>query len=137
MCQRFVNDFKYPKKDRQKLSDDMVSFSLQKGDVERDRLMGKRGSIFLFMSQLPHNVCQPIYPRENPKDRFVTYVCYYPRSKASAKQLKKKREAFEDGCGTSHHPIKVVRNSKYPNTWGKGLNETLHNVVITKLSIST
>ena len=30
MCQCFVNNFKYPNKDWQKLSDDMVSFYLQK-----------------------------------------------------------------------------------------------------------
>ena len=137
LCQRFINDFKYPKKDWQKLSDEMVGFYLNKAEVERVRLMAKRGSIFLFVSQLPHNVCQPVFPRNNPKDRMVAYVCYYPRDKASEKQLKKKREAFEDGCGTSHHPIKVIRNGKYPNTWGKGVHESLQNVTITKPTITS
>jgi len=137
MSQLFANDFKYPTKDWQKLTDEMVSFYLEKAEVERVRLMAKRGSIFLFLSQLPHNVCQPVFPRHNPKDRMVAYVCYYPRDKATARQLKKKREAFEDGCGTSHHPIKVIRNGKYPNTWGKGVHESLQNVNITKPTITS
>ena len=96
---------------------------------------GKKGSIFLFVSQLPHNVCQPVYPCNNPKDRMVSYVCYYPRDKASERQLMNKHEAFEDRCGTSHNPIKVMKNGRYPNTWGKGVHESLQNVTITKPTI--
>ena len=129
-CQRFAQTVKTPKKEWQKMTKEMVQFYLEKPNVERVRLTAKKDSVFLFTSQTLHNVCQPVYPRTNPKDRFVVYVCYVPRQRANEKQLEKKRKAFHDRVGTSHNPAKISRNSEFPHTWGKKLHTSLEDVVI-------
>ena len=135
-CTKFGHTVKEPTKDWQKLSNDMVEFYLEKDNVERVRLTAPKGSVFMFLSQTPHNVAQCVFPRNSPKDRFVAYVCYLPRERATEEQLQKKRKIFDQRCGSTHNPVKVSKNAAFPHTWGQKIHEEMQDVVIAAPNIT-
>lgn len=46
--------------------------------------------------------------------RFITYVCYCPRSWMTDEELQKKREVFEARKGTTHWPVLMMIYCMYP-----------------------
>lgn len=64
---------------------------------------------------------EPLPSRPAPNFRMVGYVCYTPRSRATAASLEKKRKAFEELRMTSHWPHKPKLFPKTPRTYGKAL----------------
>lgn len=72
-----------------------------------------RGSLVLWDSRLVHFGAQPRNGASNR--RFVIYLCYSPRAKATNHQLRLKTEAFDARATTSHYPEKVqIVTSKAP-----------------------
>lgn len=52
-----------------------------------------------------------IHWNQNPtgkQTRFISYVCYCPRSRMSEEDLQKKREVFEGRKGTTHWPVRRI-----------------------------
>ena len=80
-----------------------------------------KGSLVLWDSRTIHSGTEPLKGRENPKIRCVGYMCYMPRSRATAAMLKKKRLVFEGMRTTSHWPCKPKLFPKIPRTYGAPL----------------
>ena len=82
----------------------------------------------MFLSQTPHNIAQCVFPRNNPKDRFVAYVCYLPRERATS--------LTKDVVVCMHNPVKVSKNAAFPHTWGQKIHEEMKDVVIAAPTIT-
>lgn len=100
--------------------DEVVSFLENKG-CKNVRIICPPGSLVLWDSRTAHYGASPLRNRDNPKFRAVCYVCYLPRSTATPKDLKRKREIFQDGRSTPHWPNKGRVFGKAPQTYGKPL----------------
>jgi hypothetical protein len=80
-----------------------------------------RGSLVLWDSRTMHAGQEPLKERPQPNFRMVSYVCYVPRSRATPKQLEKKKKALQDLRATSHWPERVKLFGKQPRTYGAAL----------------
>jgi len=105
------------KNDWYKLTRDQEQFYLDRG-CQYKRIKCPRGSLVLWDSRTVHCGGEPIKGRELPNFRNVVYVCYQPRSKCDAKNLAKKKKAFEEMRMTSHWPCQVKLFPKMPRTYG-------------------
>ena len=104
---------------------------------ECKKIMCPAGSLVLWDSRTVHFGSECMKNREKPNLRSVVYLCYAPRSKCSAINLKKKQKAFKELRSTSHYLYKVKLFSKKPNMYGKELLETkpIKKSKLTKLGL--
>jgi len=95
-------------------------------------VVSPKGSLVLWDSRTIHCGVEPLKGRANPKFRAVIYICYMERRLATAANLKKKREAFEDRRTTSHYPCKIKLFPKTVRTYGAPMPicERLPDVVL-------
>jgi hypothetical protein len=96
-----VNWFRSEKKPK----DGHMDFYIQRG-CQQKFIYCPRGSLVLWDSRLIHCGVPPMKWRALPNFRCVVYLCYQPRSGATANELKKKRAAFENMRMTTHWPCK-------------------------------
>ena len=73
------------------------------------------GCAVFWDSRLPHCAVRPGPAAKN--DRVVAYVCMLPRSRATPRQLNRRRKLFLRRHTTSHHPSR-----------GQIINPSLHNM---------
>jgi hypothetical protein len=59
--------------------------------------------------------------RANPKFRAIIYLCYLPRSRATKRDVEKKKNALKEMRTTSHWANKAKMFGKVPWTRGKPL----------------
>jgi len=84
-----------------------------------------KGSLVLWDSRTIHCGIESSEGRLNPKNRYVSYLCYMPRKFATKANLKKKQKAFEDLRTMSHNPCSGRLFGKRPQTYGKTIEEIL------------
>jgi hypothetical protein len=101
-----------------------IQFYADRGCVEK-RIKCPAGSMVLWDSRTIHCGVEPEKGRSSPNFRCVAYLCYMPRSLATATELKKKIKAFEEMRMTSHWPCKVKLFGKTPMTYGQPVAEIL------------
>ena len=82
------------------------------------RVTCPKGSLVLWDSRIIHCGVESVRGREKQNFRAVCYVSYGPRAHASAKDLVKKRKAFEDLRMTTHWAAKPKLFGKNPRTYG-------------------
>jgi len=98
-----------------------LDFFVREKGCERVAICCPAGSLVLWDSRTMHAGQEPLLVRPEPNIRCIVYVCYVPRTRATPKQLAKKRAAFEAMRMTSHWPEKVKLFGKQPRTYGAEL----------------
>lgn len=94
-------------------------FFVHEKGCQRIAICCPAGSLVLWDSRLMHAGQEPIPAlRAQPNIRCIVYLCYVKRSRATVKQLVKKRTAFEEMRMTSHWPERVKLFGKQPRTYG-------------------
>lgn len=88
---------------------------------ERVSITCPAGSLVLWDSRTMHAGQESMTWRAQPSFRIIGYLCYVPRTRATAAQLKKKRAAYEARRTTSHWPERVKLFGKNPRTYGAEL----------------
>jgi len=76
---------------------------------------GPPGSLILWDSRTVHWAARPA--KHMTHCRMAVYLCYVPRSKASTRDLEKKREAFKQRRMTSHRAAHPTLFPKFPRTY--------------------
>lgn len=119
----FANKFKMTDKpDWYKLKNDAeYNFYITEKQCPRVSIKCKAGSMVFWDSRTIHMGQEPYKNRTQPNTRFVIYLCYTPRSKATEEDLKKKRMYFETMRTTNHWPHKPKPFAKLPRTYGNPL----------------
>jgi hypothetical protein len=97
---------------------DPVHLAFYQARCQEKRVVCPKGSLVLWDSRTIHTGIASQPNRVLPNYRAVVYVCYQPRSFATAKQLEKKQKAYENLRLTSHHPIENRLFPKHPRTYG-------------------
>jgi len=110
------------KADWKKLKKEEEAFYLEKGCAAK-KIQCPKGSMVLWDSRTIHCGTEAFRMREHSKFRAVIYVCYEPRSHATAAHLRKKRKAFHELRGTSHWPAKSKLFPWKPRTYGGEIPE--------------
>lgn len=98
-------------------NEEYVEFYKSRGCEER-YIKCPKGSMVFWDSRTIHCGVEPRKCREKPNFRCVVYLCYVPRFLTNEKQMKKKREAFDEMRMTSHWPHKIKLFPKMPRTYG-------------------
>lgn len=120
---RFFQQFPGKKGDWIKFDDKELDWVLSQPDAKEVRVAAKKGSMVLWDSRTAHCAGQAIDGRPVPRWRGVIYTCYAPRKLASAKDLVKKVQAFEDMRTTNHHPAQNIHLFPARPRWGKDPSE--------------
>ena len=100
-------------------------FFLKEKQCEHMCIACPAGSIVFWDSRTMHAGIEPQSERAKPNERMAIYVCYVPRSRATPKQLEKKRKALKELRTTSHWPEYAKLFGKTPRTYGKALPEVV------------
>ena len=79
------------------------------------------GSMVFWDSRTIHAGMEALVGRPQPNIRMAIYLCYVPRTRATPKQIEKKRQALKNLRTTSHWPEKAKLFSKVPQTYGRPL----------------
>lgn len=108
------------KGDWYKLNETEQKFFLDNG-CERKCIMCPAGSLVLFDSRTQHQGIESLKSRPIQNERCIIYLCYTPRERATAANLKKKIKAFEERRTTSHWPHKPMLFPINPRTYGGAL----------------
>lgn len=103
-----------------RLDDEMVAFLKSKG-CEEVRIECPAGSLVLWDSRTIHYGASPATDPTCARARAVCYVCYLPRSMASAADLRKKQTAFTSQRTTTHWANRAKLFGAFPQTYGKKL----------------
>lgn len=111
---------KAPAADWYKYKDEQMEV-LRQHDLKPYRVRADPGDLILFDSRTCHSGVEALKNREKKNTRAAVYTCYLPRTQATEKDLKRKRDAFEGGRMTSHNPVKFRLFGKKPQTYGKEL----------------
>jgi ectoine hydroxylase-related dioxygenase (phytanoyl-CoA dioxygenase family) len=111
-------------KDYYKLNEEELAFYLEKCGCQEKYIVCPKGSVVLWDSRLIHCGIEPRRGRRTPNFRCIAYLCYMPRKGATAKQLEKKIQAFENMRMTTHWPTKSKLFGKWPQTYGAVIKET-------------
>eukprot|EP01031_Cornospumella_fuschlensis_P031337 gene31337-37869_t len=96
---------------------EQTRFYLQRG-CSPTYIACPRGSVVLWDSRTVHCGVEPRRHRTTPRLRCVAYLCYMPRTLASASDLQKKRDVFLARRMTTHWPCKVKMFARVPRTYG-------------------
>lgn len=129
----FVNSHKYhglcaeefgikDKPDWYKLTKDHEDFYLKNGCYIKN-ITCPKGSMVLWDSRTIHCGIEAMRTRSMPNFRSIVYLCYMPRSLCSAKNLEKRKKAFNELRMTTHYPCKPKLFPKMPQTYGGTLPE--------------
>ena len=110
------------KADWKKLKKEEEAFYLDKG-CQPKKIKCPRGSMVLWDSRTIHCGTEAFWMRATPKFRAVIYVCYEPRSRATAANLRKKQKALNELRGTSHWPAKSKLFPWKPYAYGNTIPE--------------
>lgn len=110
------------KADWRKLTREEEEYLLEKG-CEPKKIKCPKGSLVLWDSRTIHCGTEAFKGRADPKFRAVIYVCYQPRSKATAANIRKKQKAFNELRGTAHWPAKPRLFPWNPRTYGRKIPE--------------
>ncbi len=102
------------------VNEDEKNFFRERG-CEEIRITCPKGSLVFWDSRTIHCGIQAYKDRAQPNHRAVIYLCYMPRSLATAEAIEKKKEAFNELRTTSHWPCKPKIFPKNPRTYGKPL----------------
>lgn len=105
------------KKDWYKLTGTELKWYMQYG--KRVCIKCPPGHLVLWDSRTLHAGQEAVKGRPQRNFRRVVYTCYTPRSKATAHNLKRKRQALENLRTTSHWPHAPKLFPKKPRTYGK------------------
>lgn len=87
-----------------------------KHGAEEVQPAGPPGSLILWDSRTVHWAARPA--KHMSHCRMAVYLCYVPRSKATERDLEKKRKAFKERRMTSHWPANPKLFPKAPRTYG-------------------
>jgi len=102
-----------------KLQDDLqYKFYTSEKQCPRVSIKCSKGSIVFWDSRTIHMGQEPLKERLVPNIRFVIYLCYTPRNKATDESIKKKIKYFEDMRTTNHWPHKPKLFPITPQTYG-------------------
>lgn len=104
-----------------KFNDVQLEFYTRTHGLELKCIMCPAGSMVLWDSRLVHAGIEPQKWRAQPNFRMVSYVCMVPRSRATSKDLEKKRRVFAERRTTSHWPVPIKQFGKTPHTYGAPL----------------
>lgn len=119
--QMFATEFKVTdKSDWYKLNKEQEKFYFDLGCHYR-RIKCPKGSMVFWDSRTIHCGVEAMKGRSLPTFRSIIYLCYAPRSLATAKDLEKKRKAIVSLRTTSHYPYKAKLFGKQPQHYGKGI----------------
>lgn len=110
------------KGDWYKLKREEEDFFVNRG-CELHKIKCPKGSVVFWDSRTIHCGVEANKTRENEKFRAIVYLCYQPRSLATAANLRKKQKAFNEMRMTSHWPAKVKLFPKKPRTYGNPIPE--------------
>jgi phytanoyl-CoA dioxygenase PhyH len=101
------------------------------------RVTAPAGSEVLFRSDLTHSGVGPLSTRPSKATRLVAYVCAaprrhmetmrLPRQKHAEKVLKAKKDVFNGGRTTSHHPLWPTLFPVNPQTYGRATIRTIEH----------
>ncbi len=109
------------KSDWYKLNDTEKQFYMDKGCTDIC-VKAKAGSLILWDSRTIHQGIEPQKKRSRPNIRCALYVCMEPKSKATSRQVEKKKNAFLQRR-TTNHSVKCKLFPKRPYTYGAPLYE--------------
>ena len=101
-----------------KLDDAQIKY-YSDNDCIRTCVKATAGSLILWDSRTIHAGQEPDKNRKEQNHRFAIYVCQTPRSKATAKHIIKKQQAFNAMRLTNHWPHKTKLFPVNPRTYGK------------------
>lgn len=96
-------------------------FFLKEKQCEQVCITCPAGSLVFWDSRTIHAGMEALPSRPQPNIRMAIYLCYVPRTRATPKQIEKKRKAFKELRTTSHWPEKAKLFSKVPQTYGRPL----------------
>jgi hypothetical protein len=116
----FGEDIKEPKKDWFQLKNPRF-LAFYQARCKEKRVVCPKGSLVLWDSRTIHTGIACERTRTIPNYRTVVYVCYQPRTRATEKQLEKKRKAYQEKRMTSHHPINGRLFPIKPRSYGQEL----------------
>lgn len=130
--QRFQSDIK---DDWILLNEEQLKFYEEEKCCLRKRIKCPKGSLVLWDSRTIHCGSEALKDRPHPNFRNVAYVCYEPRNRCTANNLRRKVKAFNEMRMTSHWPCKATLFPKLPRTYGNPLPDItpLPAPVLTKL----
>ena len=102
-------------------NDEQCDFYIREHGCPYRAISCNAGSLVLWDSRTIHQGQQACKYRTVPNIRSIVYVCYQPKTNASASEdaFEKKRNAFLDKRMTSHWPLKVTLFNKMPHLYGK------------------
>lgn len=80
-------------------------------------VLADAGDLVLWDSRTFHQGLQPSRGRAQPNTRLVAYVCYTPRCRASAQDLRRKERYFLEGRTTTHCPHRPKAFPKRPRVY--------------------
>lgn len=102
-----------------KLKDDLqYKFYTSEKQCPRVSIRCPAGSMVFWDSRTIHMGQEPIKNRVEPNIRFVIYLCYTPRNKATDEAIKKKIKHYEELRTTNHWPHKPKAFPLLPRTYG-------------------
>eukprot|EP01128_Nolandella_sp_AFSM9_P011218 TRINITY_DN793_c0_g1_i1.p1 TRINITY_DN793_c0_g1~~TRINITY_DN793_c0_g1_i1.p1 ORF type:complete len:363 (-),score=77.14 TRINITY_DN793_c0_g1_i1:53-1141(-) len=109
--------------DWHKFNEGDTDWYLKQKDVEKVRVHGKKGSLILWDSRLPHHAVPPPRDIRSGRTRLCIYVCMVPRKLAPEKRILAHKKWFETGRATSHWPQDSKPFARIPRTYGGALRE--------------
>lgn len=114
----FFEQFPGRKGDWIKFDERELAWVMSRPDAKEVRVAAKKGSMVLWDSRTAHCASDALDGRKEARWRGVIYTCYAPRRLASAKDLEKKREAFNQMRTTNHHPAQKIHLFPQKVRWG-------------------
>jgi hypothetical protein len=126
------------KSDWYKLSDQAEhDFYLREKGCEHMCVACPAGSMVFWDSRTIHAGIEAMPDRAQPNTRMAIYVCYVPRTRATPKQLEKKRAALKALRTTSHWPEQAKLFGKNPQTYGRPMPKVtaIESPVLTELGM--
>ena len=110
----FATEFKVTKKvDWFKLTPEHMAWYELKG-CEKIDVVCPKGTLVVWDSRTIHCGKGAIIGRATPEYRAIVYTCFMPRSAASERDLKRKRDAFDNQRTTTHKASTAQLFSKMP-----------------------
>jgi hypothetical protein len=119
-----------------KLTEQQITFYKDR-NCEFKKIMCPPGSLVLWDSRTIHCGVEADKTRLKPNFRSIIYICYAPKSKCTATNIKKRQKAFTEMRATIHDPINPKLFGKNPQTYGKPLPEItpINPPILTELGL--
>lgn len=99
-------------KDWYRLTPEQEQWLKEQKGVEEVKVLASKGDMVLWDSRTIHCNTLPDQNRQEPRFRYVCYICMVPASFVTIGQLKNKKEAFDKMLTTGHWPqcTKIFKN---------------------------